>query len=55
MALATAFIILVAGVGASRTSQTISAGASTVTQNRRLSVQSIRIGSLVFSLMAAPK
>jgi hypothetical protein len=55
MALAAAFIILVAGVGVSRTSQTISPGASTVTQNRRLSAQSIRIGSVVFPLMAAPK
>jgi hypothetical protein len=53
MALAAAFIILVAGGGTSRTSQTISPGAFAVTQNRRGSVQSIRIGSVVFSL--APK
>jgi len=55
IALAAAFIILVANVGASRMSQTISPGASTVTQNRRWSVQPIRIGSVVFSVIAAPK
>jgi hypothetical protein len=55
IALAALFIILVTGVGASRTSQTISPGAATVTQKRRWSVQSIRIGSVAFSVIAAPK
>jgi hypothetical protein len=53
--LAAVFIILVASVGASRISQTISPGASTVTRNRRWSVHSIRIASVVFSVIAAPK
>jgi len=53
--IAAAFIMLVAGVGASRTSQTISPGASTVTRNSRGPAQAIRIGSVVFALMAGPK
>ncbi|HZT32172.1 MAG TPA: hypothetical protein VFA33_19955 [Bryobacteraceae bacterium] len=55
MTLAAAFMILVAGVAASRTSHMISPGAPTVTRNRWPSLQSMRIGSVVCSLMAAPK
>jgi hypothetical protein len=55
MRLAAAFMVLVAGVAASRTCHTISPFAPTMTRNRWLSLQSIRIGSVVFSLIAAPK
>src|ERR1043166_8164868 len=47
--------MLVASVGARRTSQTISPGASTVTQKRQCTVQSIRIDSVAFPVIAAPK